>query len=179
MSEISFTASMIGVPGKVAIPPMVWTTENGSEGVVIMYLGGAMCGHPGFVHGGMIATILDEGLARTCFAALPNKVGMTANLTIDYRKPCSSNQFVVMKARTTKVEGRKAWVEGRLETLPQDGSEGVLIAEGKALFIEPRNAAVSKNLMRIAGMDEKRKPGIPDPAAVDAPGANVFPPKAA
>jgi acyl-coenzyme A thioesterase PaaI-like protein len=155
MAQLSFTASMIGMPGKVAVPPVVWTKEDGSEGIAIMYLGNAMCGHPGFVHGGMIATILDEGLARTCFNALPNKVGMTANLTIDYRKPCKSNQFVVLKAKTTKVDGRKAWVEGRLETLPEDGSEGELIAEGKALFVEPRNAAVAKNLMRVTGVEQK------------------------
>lgn len=98
----------------------------------------------------MLATLMDEGLARTGFPALPNKVGMTANLNIDYRAPCKAEQFVVLKAKTVKVEGRKAWVEGRLETLPLDGSEGKLLVEGRGLFIEPKNATVQGRLMRIA-----------------------------
>ena len=41
-----------------------------------------------------------------------------------------------------EVEGRKAWVEGRIETLPEDGKEPEVLVEAKALFIEPRQAAV-------------------------------------
>jgi hypothetical protein len=53
-----------------------------------------------------------------------------------------AGQYVVLKAETTKVEGRKAWVVGRLETLPADG-EGEVLVEAEALFIEPRQAKVS------------------------------------
>jgi acyl-coenzyme A thioesterase PaaI-like protein len=118
------------------------------ELVSICYLGDAVCGHPGIVHGGLLATLMDEGLARTCFAALPHKVGMTASLKIDYRAPCKADQFVVLKAKTTKVEGRKAWVKGQLETLPLDGSPGKVLVEGEALFVEPKG--IVTQLMRIA-----------------------------
>lgn len=91
----------------------------------------------------MLATMLDEGLARCCFAALPNKIGMTANLNIDYKAPAMAGRCVVLRARTTKVEGRKAWVEGRIETLVGPGETPVVLAEATALFIEPRQAAVS------------------------------------
>lgn len=108
----------------------------------ISYLGRDLCGHPGIVHGGFLATMLDEGLARCCFAALPNKVGMTANLNINYRAPAKADSFVVLRAKTTKVEGRKAWVSGVIETLVSEGETPVVIAEATALFIEPRQAAV-------------------------------------
>jgi 3'-phosphoadenosine 5'-phosphosulfate synthase len=49
---------------------------------------------------------------------------------------------MVLRAWTTKVEGRKAWVEGRLETLVGEGEKAVVLVEASALFIEPRQAAV-------------------------------------
>jgi acyl-coenzyme A thioesterase PaaI-like protein len=149
LRHLSFTGGTLMGSDKVAVPPLVFTTVDGSDLVSVVYLGEALCGHPGIVHGGMLATLLDEGLARCCFAALPNKVGMTAKLEINYRAPCKAEQFVVLKASTVKVEGRKAWVTGRLETLPKDGSPGRVLAEGNALFVEPKNAAVMGRLMKI------------------------------
>jgi acyl-coenzyme A thioesterase PaaI-like protein len=144
----SFTGGALMAPDKIAVPPMVFSTGDGMEMVSICYLGDAVCGHPGVVHGGMLATLMDEGLARTCFAALPSKTGVTASLKVDYRAPCLADQFIVLKAQTTKVEGRKAWVKGRIETLPADGSTGKVLVEGEALFIEPRGFATS--LLKIA-----------------------------
>lgn len=87
-----------------------------------------------------MATMLDEGLARACFPALPNKVGVTASLKIDYRVPCPAESYVVLKAQTTKVEGRKAWVKGWIELLGEGDGDGTKLVEAEALFIEPRNA---------------------------------------
>ncbi|TAQ89007.1 hypothetical protein B7494_g2681 [Chlorociboria aeruginascens] len=104
-------------PGRVVVPPFTWSEKGGKSIVAISYLGTDLCGHVGIVHGGFLATMLDEGLARCCFAALPNKIGMTANLNINYRSPTPAGTFVVLRAKTVKVEGRKAWVEGHIETL--------------------------------------------------------------
>lgn len=128
---------------KIAVPPLTFTTADGSSFVSVQHLGHALCGHPGIVHGGLLATLLDEGLARCCFPALPHKVGVTASLKIDYRVPCKADQYVVLRAETTKVEGRKAWVKGRLETLADEarGEVPTVLVEAEALFIEPRQAA--------------------------------------
>lgn len=130
------------------MPPLTFHTRDGSELVSLQHLGPALCGHPGIVHGGLLATLLDEGLARCCFPALPNKVGVTASLKIDYRKPCMANQYVVLRAETTKVEGRKAWVKGRLETLVDEdsGEEPMVLVEAEALFIEPKQAATMQRV---------------------------------
>ncbi|PVH96397.1 thioesterase family protein [Periconia macrospinosa] len=129
----------------IAVPPVQFQTADGAEYVSLQYLGSALCGHPGIVHGGLLATLLDEGLGRCCFPALPNKLAVTASLKIDYKKPVKAGQVVVMKAETTRVDGRKAWVKGRLETLPKEGEkEGIVLVEGEALFIEPRQAATMK-----------------------------------
>lgn len=140
----SLTGGTLMGLGKVVVPPFVWSEQGGKSLVSISYLGSDLCGHPGLVHGGFLATMLDEGMARCCFAALPNKVGMTANLNINYRAPAPAGAFVVLRAKTTRVEGRKAWVEGHIETLVGEGEKPVVLAEATALFIEPRQAAVSE-----------------------------------
>ncbi|KAE8440403.1 hypothetical protein EG329_008157 [Mollisiaceae sp. DMI_Dod_QoI] len=137
----NLTGGTLMGPGRVVVPPFVWSERGGKSLVSISYLGEDLCGHPGLVHGGLLATLLDEGLARCCFAALPNKVGMTANLNINYRNPTPAGGFVVLRAKTTRVEGRKAWVEGRIETLVAEGETPVVLADATALFIEPRQAA--------------------------------------
>ncbi|KAK2799901.1 hypothetical protein FQN50_008293 [Emmonsiellopsis sp. PD_5] len=137
----NFTAGTLSGPNKIAVPPYIWSEAGGKSLVAMLYLGSDVSGHPGLVHGGLLATILDESLARCCFPALPNGIGVTANLNIDYRSPAPAGSFFVLRAETTKVEGRKAWVEGRIETLPDEGQEPVVVAEAKALFIEPKHAA--------------------------------------
>lgn len=136
-------------PDKIAVPPLQFTTVDGSKYVSLQHLGPALCGHPGIVHGGLQATLLDEGLARCCFPALPNKVGVTASLNIQYKAPVMAGQVVVLRAETTKVEGRKAWVKGWLETLADEnkGEKAVVLTEGEALFIEPRQAAQMRRVV--------------------------------
>lgn len=131
-------------PGKVPMPPLgfIDTAGEKKEFIQISYVGQDLCGHPGIVHGGFLATMLDEGVARPAFEVLPHRVGMTANLNVNYRAPCKADQFVVLKAVVTKAEGRKAWVEGRIETLPEGDEQPVELANATALYIEPKQAAV-------------------------------------
>lgn len=62
---------------------------------------------------------------------------MTAYLNVRYKAPTQADQFVVVKARCHKSEGRKAWVSGEIETL-----DGQVLVEADALYVEPRNAWV-------------------------------------
>lgn len=138
----NLTGGTLSGPGMIVVPPYMWSEKEGKELVEIFYVGNNLSGHPGIVHGGFLATMLDEGLARCCFPALPNKVAVTANLQIDYKKPTKTDQYLVLKATTTKVEGRKAFVEGHVETMPENGEEPEILASATALFIEPKHAAV-------------------------------------
>ncbi|KAI1209478.1 Thioesterase/thiol ester dehydrase-isomerase [Annulohypoxylon truncatum] len=142
----NLTGGTLMGPGRLVVPPLIFAEEGGKSLVSISYLGDELCGHPGIVHGGLLATILDEGLARCCFAALPHKIGMTANLNINYRAPAPAGSYVVLRATTTKVEGRKAWVEGRIETLVGEGEKPLVLAEATALFVMPRQAAMMANV---------------------------------
>lgn len=135
---------------KIVVPPVSWNEEGGKSMVSILYIGTDLCGHQGIVHGGLLATILDEGLARCCFPALPNKIAMTANLNINYRAPAPTDSFVVLRAKTTNVEGRKAWVEGHIETLVEEGEKPTVLVEASALFIEPRQAATMARVYPVS-----------------------------
>lgn len=136
----SLTAGTLIGPTTVPVPPLVFTDQKNL--VWMCYLSTDLCGHVGIVHGGMLATILDEGLGRCSFASLPNHIGVTASLTVNYRKPVPAGSYVVLKAETTKAEGRKVWVKGRIELLNQDETPGTVLAEAEALFIEPKYASV-------------------------------------
>jgi len=137
----SLTAGTLLGHGRIPVPPLVFINE-GENLVSMCYLGTDLCGHVGIVHGGLLATLLDEGLARCGFAALPNKIGVTASLTINYKKLTPAGSFVVLKAETTKVEGRKVWVKGRIELLGENEEPGQVLVEAEGLFVEPKYAKV-------------------------------------
>ncbi|KAL4871537.1 hypothetical protein BDV12DRAFT_163919 [Aspergillus spectabilis] len=138
-------------PHKISTPPYVFTEINGNRMAMILHLGSDICGHPGIIHGGLLATLFDEALARCCFAALPNKIGVTANLNIDYRAPAVADAWFVLWAEIVRVEGRKVWGKGVLERLAGDGDgeeEERLVAEAKALFVEPRDVTGLKSIYK-------------------------------
>ena len=89
-------------------------------------------------------------MGRCAFPVLPNKVGVTANLNVDYRRPAMAESYFVMRAQVVKHEGRKAWVEARIETLPEEeGQEPQVLVEAKSLFIEPKVAAAMVSLSSL------------------------------
>jgi 3'-phosphoadenosine 5'-phosphosulfate synthase len=139
----NLTGGTLAGPGMIVVPPYYFNEKDGKSMVQIFYVGTDVSGHPGIVHGGFLATMLDEGLARCAFPAMPNKVGVTANLTINYHKPTMAGQFLVLRATTTKVEGRKAWAEGWIESLEvAEGEEPSKLVSASALFVEPKGAKV-------------------------------------
>lgn len=145
----SLTAGTLLGHGRIPVPPVVFIDE-GRRLVSMSYLGTDLCGHVGIVHGGLLATLLDEGLARCGFTALPNKIGVTASLTINYKKPTPAGSFVVLKAETVKLAGRKVWVKGRIELLGENEEPGQVLVEAEGLFVEPKYAKVYLQYSRLA-----------------------------
>ncbi|KAJ5408907.1 HotDog domain-containing protein [Penicillium cosmopolitanum] len=102
---------------KITAPPYIFE-KAGQSMTMIMHLGGDVCSYSGIVQGGLLPTIPDECLVRYCCPAFDKKVGVTANLSVDYRSPAKANSFYVLKADVTEFQGRKAWAKGCIETLP-------------------------------------------------------------
>jgi uncharacterized protein (TIGR00369 family) len=88
-------------------------------------------GHPGFLHGGIIATLLDETMSKACRAR--GLTAMTRHMEVDFRRPVPSLKPIRMEGRIIRDEGRKHWVEA---TIFDDG--GHALAHGSGLFVEVR-----------------------------------------
>ncbi|KAL4896145.1 HotDog domain-containing protein [Aspergillus ambiguus] len=146
-----FVAGTLSGPNKITVPPFMWCAtqrhapsgRHHSQVVSVFHIGAQLCGHPGFVHGGLLTVMFDESFARCVSTSFPSGSGMTANLNVDFRKPALPDRLYVLQAETVKVEGRKAWVEGSLTSLPrrdEKGVDSVVVAEARALFVEPKFA---------------------------------------
>ncbi|XDG07636.1 hypothetical protein ABKA04_007251 [Annulohypoxylon sp. FPYF3050] len=116
--------------------------HNATTGEVIsvVYFGSGTGGWPGVVHGGALATLLDESLGRCAILRFPARTGVTARLELQYRQPTLTSGFYVIRARPMEDERdsaekreRKLWVEGTLETM-----DGKTCVEAKALFVVPK-----------------------------------------
>ncbi|KAJ7127666.1 HotDog domain-containing protein [Mycena epipterygia] len=127
----SFTGGVLRGPGKLTLYPLVRARKDER---IFVHLGRALCAYHGIVHGGVLATLLDEALARNGCMHLPAKVGVTAMLSLDYRAPTRADQFVVLKTQMLEINSRMATVAGCVEDL-----EGTILVEAKAVFIQPRN----------------------------------------
>ncbi|KII86193.1 hypothetical protein PLICRDRAFT_114569 [Plicaturopsis crispa FD-325 SS-3] len=131
----NLTAGALRGQGKLGVIPLARVKKDESESAVFIHVGRGLCGHDGIVHGGLLATLLDETLARTAINNLPEKVGVTAKLSLNYRAPTRADQFIVIKTKILEQRGRKAVVEGRVEDL-----DGSVLVEANATFVQPRYA---------------------------------------
>ena len=96
-------------------------------------VGDAFEGPKGFVHGGIIATLLDETMSKAVRSH--GLVAMTRHLEVDYQRPVPSTEKIRLEGRVTRNEGRKHWTEASILN-----SDGRVLARGKGLFIEVRPA---------------------------------------
>lgn len=88
-------------------------------------------GYPGTVHGGIIASMLDEVVGRTIMAGDPNHFFVSAKLTIRYRKPVPIGQTLKLMGEIIRARGRSAVAKAELR-LP-DGSIG---AQAEAILFD-------------------------------------------
>ncbi len=116
---------MIGMANPLAPPVRLAVQQDKVIGHA--NFGVAYEGPPGYVHGGFIAAAFDEVLGMA--QSLTGTPGMTATLTIRYRKPTPLLTELVFEARVDRVEGRKIFTEGKLS------AGGTVTAEAQGLFI--------------------------------------------
>jgi acyl-coenzyme A thioesterase PaaI-like protein len=85
-------------------------------------------GPPGYAHGGIMATALDE--AMSLLAHSVGEYPLTASLSIKLKAPAPVGTFVEVSAEVEAVEGR------RLTLRSTASNEGVVLAEGAATCVE-------------------------------------------
>jgi acyl-coenzyme A thioesterase PaaI-like protein len=134
--------------------------EKIEEVSTLMTIGDGVNGHPGIMHGGIIAAILDEGMGilqscnfeREHFAAVsmgkaegeipPSGYSFfTAELKIQYKKPVMTSAPLICTARFVKRERGKEWIYAEVKQrvgMEEDyNGDEVVCATGEALFVDP------------------------------------------
>jgi acyl-coenzyme A thioesterase PaaI-like protein len=86
-------------------------------------------GATGFAHGGIIATLLDEAMAKS--NGLGGTRAVTLRLTTNYRKMVPIQKKLVLTGWRTAKRGRKLFLRSELKD-----AKGTLLAEGKGLFLK-------------------------------------------
>lgn len=102
---------------------------------VFLGIGQGLQGHPGFLHGGMIAAILDEvsgllPLMNRDRNALPKVSYMTGHLNVTFKQPVRIPGVILATARLSKVDGRRLHVKGAIQD-----EKGTVLADSDVLFI--------------------------------------------
>ena len=90
-------------------------------------------GFPGVIHGGIIATILDEALNRTSFLLNQPSWTMTGRLEIRYR--LSVPYSVPLRVRATLLSQRGRMMQARGKITRAD-DESVVFAEAQGTFMK-------------------------------------------
>jgi uncharacterized protein (TIGR00369 family) len=85
-------------------------------------------GPPGYLHGGIIATLLDEAMSKANRAR--GVTAMTRQMQVEYLRPVPSDSAIRIIGRVTRSEGRKHWAEALIQN-----AGGTVLAQATGLFI--------------------------------------------
>jgi acyl-coenzyme A thioesterase PaaI-like protein len=91
-------------------------------------------GYPGVLHGGIVASILDETAGRAHMGGIPPRFMFTAKLEVKYRKNIPIGTLLKVIGKAGKDRGRTA--EGWSGIYNQDGE---LLAEANVLLVDVPN----------------------------------------
>jgi uncharacterized protein (TIGR00369 family) len=91
-------------------------------------LGERYQGGGGFAHGGIIAMLLDEAMGKVC--RFRDVRAVTAELTVEYLKPVSVAQEIVVEGQEAEMKGRNLFLVGEIRN-----TEGLVLARGRGRFV--------------------------------------------
>ena len=92
-------------------------------------LGAEYQGAGGFIHGGIIAVVLDEAMGKVNrFAGIR---AVTAELTIEYVRPVPVDEELVVEAHAVDHNGRSHYYVGQIAS-----RAGKILAKAKGRFVE-------------------------------------------
>ncbi|KAI0397183.1 HotDog domain-containing protein [Xylariaceae sp. FL0594] len=139
----NLTLMTLAGPGMLSRKPYLLVDDEAGALLAFCYLGPRLAGHSQIVHGGMAGVLLDECMGRACFPRLEGKIAVTAKLELEYKSPIGTDSVVLIRAETTEVQGRKAWVRATIESV----EDGTVFVVGKGLFVEPKWSANLPKMM--------------------------------
>ncbi|MGE5335317.1 MAG: PaaI family thioesterase [Nitrososphaerota archaeon] len=106
-------------------------------------------GFPGVLHGGILATLLDETLSRT--ASIEGRWMMTGRLEIRYRRPAPLGPRLRVTARKLSSRSRMVHAEGEVR-LADDPD--VILADARGMFLRVPQEYQQEAAARFPGAGE-------------------------
>ncbi len=103
-------------------------------------------GYPGVVHGGIIASMLDEAAGRAVMDSSPSGFTVTSQLSIRYRKPVPVGQPLKVVGRAGSRQGRVSKATG--EIVSPDGS---ILAVAEAVMVDIPESKIAEMDMDLIG----------------------------
>lgn len=105
-------------------------TEHRDNGTVesIFRIAKRFEGPPGYVHGGVIATILDEAMGKV--NRCKGVIALTRHMSVDYLQPIPLNTKLRAVGWEVRHDGRKHFHLGEIRAL-----DGTVLARGEGLFV--------------------------------------------
>jgi acyl-coenzyme A thioesterase 13 len=105
-------------------------TRTGGRGVLLgLRARGEHCNARGFVHGAVLAALLDVVCGRNCSALAPSSPNLlTVSLTVDYVASAQDGDWLEASATVTRAGRRLAFADGRVEVA------GKPVAKASAVF---------------------------------------------
>ena len=91
-------------------------------------LGEEYQGGSGFLHGGVIAVLLDEAMGKA--ARFHAEHAVTAELRIEYKRPIPVNTEILVEGFVARRDGRQLYHEGEIRN-----GAGELLARGEGRFV--------------------------------------------
>ena len=113
-----------------------WYTEEGC--VSYHTIPNEYCGFTGLVHGGIIATVLDEVAGWTVITHL-HQIGITLQAMVKYLRPVPTDEEMVITGRIKDHSRDRVTV---LSTI--SSNKGLLLAEAESNWLLPSNTLLEK-----------------------------------
>jgi acyl-coenzyme A thioesterase PaaI-like protein len=102
--------------------------ETGKQFVCHFRLGKCYTGPPGFCHGGVIATILDEAMAK--LNRLFDAPAPTSRMTVEYLHPVPLNRPLEVWSKNISKRGRRLTHSAEIRN-----EKGTVLARGRGIFV--------------------------------------------
>ena len=144
MGGVRMFNPVTGAGNPIAPPMRVEIGEDGVEGWCT--LGHAYEGPPLYGHGGVSAMLIDQVLGHA--AAATGHPGLTAELTVRYRRPVPLDVSLRIWGRVIETDGRRVSAVGGITTAAEPD---VPLVEAEARFARLRIAQARRMFSRMAG----------------------------
>lgn len=117
-----------GINNKFGVKASFYNMEDGSVGGLFTFLPEHQS-YPDRVHGGMISTMIDELAGRALWVTRPDKIAVTIDLSVKYRKPVPYGVRLIGKGVITEMLSRAYTAKCAIMD-----SDGNVLADGTARY---------------------------------------------